>query len=162
MIETVSYRQELEILEELENVLEYSTENIPLEEIIWETSAQWPNDNHTERRTQWIMAGYPDLNDEYEEDVTLYLSAAERRSIHSSLHLLIGVALSDIARQYIHNLIDTDEDTHETALVKIAEAISQHRNVLNLSSGDHAMSAPYNYALMYANQERHDVYVTAT
>jgi len=162
MTESLHYRQELDFLENLKNALEYSTENTPLEEIIFETSDQWPADNHTERRTQWIMAGYPDLNDEYDEDVTLYLSASEKRSIHSTLHLLIGVALSDLARHYADGLIDIDKDTHETALVQIAESMEHHRNVLNLTSGEHAMTAPYGYPLMYSGQHRHDVHVTTT
>ena len=158
--EQISYRQELDLLENLKNVLKY-TSDTPLDEMIFDECASWPSDHYAERRVQWIMAGYPDLNDEYEEDVTLYLSTDTKRSIITTLHALIGVALADLARQYTHTVIDIDEDTPETALINVRTAIADHRDTLGLTGIDqHALSAPYGYAVMYTNQHRHDVVVS--
>jgi len=163
MSDQLSYRQELDLLENLDSAIHYTQENTTLDEIVFETCNEWVNHNYAQRRTQWIMAGCPDMSEDHEEmDLTVYLDIEDKRSLTVMHHTLIGIVLSSLASGYAHKIMG-NSDTHEIAAKKISSAIAQHRDTLHLTQRDnYAMSAPYNYALMYANQERHDVYVTAT
>lgn len=156
----ISYRQELDILENLESAL-YDCAD--LEAVAWEIADQWPSDAYNLRVIQWLQAGSPDLDDTSVSDC--YNTAAElvapqhRGSLTQSLHDMIGTVLHGIAHDYISDVIDVNDDTPVEALDKVRAAIAEHRADLMQHDG-HALTPPYQFSIYNGHQATYTIHVT--
>jgi hypothetical protein len=157
---TLSYRQELDILENLESALQYNTANI--DDISWQVAAEWPSDHTGERITQWLQARQPDLDDttltEGYGNVTELITPQHLNNLTQSLHDIIGTILHGLASDYINTVINIDTTPEET-LTTIKGEIAEHREHLQLTNG-HALTAPYRYHLYTGHNNIHAVHVT--
>jgi len=155
----LSYRQELELLENLEDVL---NDYADVEETVIEVCDQWPHHASRRRVIQWLHAGSPDLyetstTDEY-QDARELIAPQHRGSISQSLHDMLGTVLYGMANDYLNDVIDIDASPWDCRLV-IETAIAEHRADLMMHDG-HAMTPPYQFNIYGGHQATYTIHVT--
>lgn len=156
----LSYRQELDILENLEDVIKDCAD---LEEIVFEIADQWPADPYNLRVIQWLQAGSPDLDETSITDgyqtATELVAPQNRGSLSKSIHDMLGTVLVGMALDYMHDVIDIDSRPWE-ALATVREAITEHRANLMQHDG-HAMTPPYQFGVFHSYDRDYTIHVTA-
>jgi len=156
----LSYRQELDILEDLESALNDCAD---LENLVFEIADQWPEDAYNLRVIQWLQAGSPDLDEtsvtDWQEDATQLVAPQHRSSISQSIHDMLGAVLFGMANDYLNEVIDTDDHPSE-ALAKVNAAITEHRADLMQHDG-HAMTPPYQFGIFHSFDKDYTIHVTA-
>ena len=157
----LAYRQELELLENLEDVL---NDCANVEETIQEVADQWPHDANNRRVIQWLHAGSPDLDETSVTDGYLdvrHLVAPQHRdSISQSLHDMLGSVLYGMASDYLNDIVDADDHPAE-ARAKVLAAIAEHRADLMQHDG-HAMTPPYQFQIWQGHDHTYTIHVTET
>ena len=156
---SLAYRQELELLENLQDVL---NDCASVEETVYSIADQWPHHANNMRVIQWLHAGSPDLDevslgDAYDH-ATDIISGNDRNSITASLHAMLGVVLYGMAHDYMFDVIDHDDRPWE-ALTKVNAAIAEHRSDLMMHDG-HAMTPPYQFNIYNGHQATYTIHVT--
>ena len=123
----LAYRQELELLENLEDVL---NDCANVEETIQTVADQWPHHAYNLRVIQWLHAGSPDLDETSVTDnttaATELVAPQHRDSLTKSLHDMLGSVLYGMASDYLNDIVDVDDHPTE-ALAKVNAAIVEHR-----------------------------------
>jgi hypothetical protein len=159
----LSYRQELDLLEYMEDALQGNHGEINLQDIAHQISAEWPSDQYGERVTQWLQAGQPDIDDTSAEEWTDYitdlLDDRDKGSLTLTLHKVAGVILQTLAFDYLGNVVDLWKDTNAEALQKVTLEIRKHRSDLMQHDGL-ALTPPYEFPLGIHNGTRYTVQAT--
>ena len=161
----ISYRQELDLLENLQTALQnpddYDNEH---GEMMHQIADDWPSDYYGQRVTQWLQAGQPDIHDttaeEYVKDITQIIKTEHRNNLTQSLHDVLGVILYNAARDYMNKTIGNIEETEEALLV-VDQEIAEHRANVMTHDG-HALTPPYSYTIWHGYNQTHTVQVTPT
>ena len=162
----LAYRQELELLENLENVL---NDCANVEETIQEVADQWPHHAYNLRVIQWLHAGSPDLDETSVTDsnqmgawllATELVAPQHRDSISQSLHDMLGSVLYGMASDYLNDIVDADDHPTE-ARAKVLAAIAEHRADLMQHDG-HAMTPPYQFQIWQGHDHTYTIHVTET
>ena len=155
----LAYRQELELLENLEDVL---NDCANVEETIQTVADQWPHHAYNLRVIQWLHAGSPDLDETSVtdgcQDVRELIAPQHRDSISQSLHDMLGSVLYGMASDYIHDVIDVDASPWD-CLQAVRAAITEHRLDLMTHDG-HAMTPPYQFQIWQGHQATYTIHVT--
>jgi hypothetical protein len=155
----LAYRQELDILENLESAL---NDCANVEDTVFEVADHWPTDPYTLRVLQWLHAGSPDLDETSATDgyqtATELVRPENRNSISKAIHDMIGTALFGMARDYMFDVVDPDDHPTE-ARAKVLAAITEHRADLMKHDG-HAMTPPYEFGVWYGYDHDYTVHVT--
>ena len=156
----LAYRQELDILENLESAL---NDCANVEDTVIEVADQWPEDAYNLRVIQWLHAGSPDLDetsltDGYNNTQEL-IGADSCNSVNKSIHAMLGYVLYGMAYDYIWSVIDTDDHPTE-ALAKVNAAIAEHRADLMQHDG-HALTPPYQFGVFHSYDKDYTIQVTA-
>jgi len=159
----LSYRQELDLLENIESALEYNHAEINVDEIAQEIANEWPSDYYADRVIQWLHAGQPDIDDtaagEWTDDITKTLDEGDTESLTKTLHTVTGVILQTLAFDYLGDVIELWDDTNQEALTKIHAEINEHRAHIMEHDGL-ALTAPYQFHLTTSHSNRYTVHVT--
>jgi hypothetical protein len=160
----LSYRQELDILEDLADMLKDGSES-DLNLVRDQIADQWPEDAYNLRVIQWLHAGSPDLDevslgDAYDH-ATDMIARSDRNSITKSVHAMLGLVLYGMASDYITDVFDPWSDTPAEALAKVTEAIADHRADLMQHDG-HAMTPPYQFQIWQGYDHTYTIHVTET
>jgi hypothetical protein len=157
---TLSYRQELDILEDLESAL---NDCANVEETVYEVADQWPEDAYNLRVIQWLQAGSPDLDETSStdgcQDARELVGADSYNSVSKSIHAMLGAVLHGMALDYIHDVIDIDTSPW-ACLDKVRQAIMEHRADLMQHDG-HAMTPPYQFGVFHSFDKDYTIHVTA-
>ena len=155
----LAYRQELDILENLESAL---NDCANVEEIVYEIADQWPADQYTMRVIQWLHAGSPDLDETSVTDSTTaateLVQRDHRNSVSQSVHDMLGSVLYGMAHDYMFDVVNHDDHPTE-ALAKVNAAIVEHRADLMEHDG-YAMKPPYQFNIYNGYQGTYTVHVT--
>ena len=155
----LSYRQELELLENLESALNGCAN---VEETVYEVADQWPEDAYNLRVIQWLHAGSPDLDETTMTDgygnTQELIGADSCNSVSKSVHAMLGFVLYGMAHDYMFDVIDHDDRPWE-ALAKVNAAIAEHRADLMMHDG-HAMKPPYQFNIYSDHQATYNITVT--
>jgi hypothetical protein len=155
----LAYRQELDILENLEDAL---NDCANVEETVYSVADQWPHHAHNLRVIQWLHAGSPDLDeislgDAY-DSTTDIISGNDRNSVTASLHAMLGVVLYGMAHDYMFDIVSGDDLPWE-ALAKVKLEIMEHRADLMQHDG-YAMKPPYQFNIYSGHQATYTIHVT--
>lgn len=159
-----SYRQELDLLENLHDALEHAGDYIDEspQAIAEQVAHEWPDDYYAKRVDQWLHAGQPDLEDtsahDYTQTVTELIEREHRTNLTQSLHDITGVILYALAIDYLTEALG-DSETIEKAHKTIGELVAEHRESLRIQTG-HALTPPYSYNLLGTYNKTHTVHVT--
>ena len=155
----LSYRQELELLENLQDVL---NDCANVEETIYSVADQWPHHAYNMRVIQWLHAGSPDLDEtsvtDSNQTAIELVQRDHRNSVTQSLHDMLGSVLYGMAHDYMFDVIDHDDHPSE-ALAKVNAAIADHRSNLMMHDG-HAMKPPYQFNIYNDHQATYNITVT--
>ena len=157
---TLSYRQELDILEDLESAL---NDCANVEETVYEVADQWPEDAYNLRVIQWLHAGSPDLDETSSTDgynnTQELIGADSCNSVSKSVHAMLGFVLYGMAHDYMFDVVNYD-DTPTEALDKVRAAITEHRADVMQHDG-HAMTPPYQFGVFHSFDKDYTIHVTA-
>ena len=157
---TLSYRQELDILENVECAL---NDCANVEDTVFEVADQWPEDAYNLRVIQWLHAGSPDLDETSATDgyqtATELVRPENLNSISKVIHDMIGTALFGMAKDYMFDVVDYDDHPTE-ARAKVLAAIAEHRADLMQHDG-HAMTPPYQFGVFHSYDKDYTIHVTA-
>jgi hypothetical protein len=159
----ISYRQELDLLENLQTALQNADDyDNDHEEMVHQIAEDWPNEYYGQRVTQWLQAGQPDIHDtsaeDYVEDITQIIKTENRNNLTQSLHDILGVILYVAARDYMNETIGNIEETEEALLI-VDQEIAEHRANVMTHDG-HALTPPYQYTILNTYNQTHTVHVT--
>ena len=156
----LSYRQELDILEDLESALN-DCANVGF--TVTEVADQWPENAYNLRVIQWLHAGSPDLDEtsvtDWQEDATQLVAPQHRSSISQSIHDMLGAVLFGMANDYLNDVIDFDASPWD-CLQAVRTAIAEHRADLMQHDG-HAMTPPYQFGVFHSYDKDYTIHVTA-
>lgn len=155
----LSYRQELDILEDLESALDGCAS---VEDTVYEVADQWPEDAYNLRVIQWLHAGSPDLDETSPTsgytDTRELIGADSYQSVTLSIHAMLGIILYGMAHDYMWDVVSYDDQPVE-ALEKVRAAIAEHRSDLMQHDG-HAMTPPYQFNVFHSYDKDYTVHVT--
>lgn len=155
----LAYRQELDILENLESALDNADST---EEIVYQVADQWPADQYTMRVIQWLHAGSPDLDEtsitDGNQTATELIQRDHRNSVSQSIHDMLGSVLYGMAHDYMFDVVNHDDHPTE-ALAKVNAAIAEHRADLMEHDG-YAMKPPYQFNIFNGYQGTYTIHVT--
>lgn len=155
----LAYRQELELLENLEDVL---NDCANVEETVYSVADQWPHDAYNLRVIQWLHAGSPDLDEtsvtDSNQTAVELIQRDHRNSVSQSLHDMLGAVLYGMAHDYLYDIVNHDDHPTE-ALAKVNAAIAEHRADLMMHDG-HAMTPPYQFNIYSGHQATYTIHVT--
>lgn len=161
------YRQQLQVLEDLESALEWETKHgdpdktrDELDEMVEQVAQDWPSVYYRERLLQWLQAGTPDLDDttsnDWVSDVSELIKPNNRQSVVSSLDNMLGAILYAQARDYLAGVIAASNTVAEAYTAVLLEAV-EHRTHLATA---YAMAPPYRYTVWTMGNTKHTVTVT--
>jgi hypothetical protein len=155
----LAYRQELDILENLESALDGADST---EEIVYQVADEWPADQYTMRVIQWLHAGSPDLDEtsvtDNNQTATELVQRDHRNSVSQSVHDMLGAILYGMAHDYLYDIVNHDDHPTE-ALAKVNAAIAEHRADLMQHDG-YAMKPPYQFNIYSGHQATYTIHVT--
>lgn len=155
----LAYRQELELLENLEDVL---NDCASVEEMVYSVADQWPHHAYNRRVIQWLHAGSPDMDEtsvtDSNQTATELVQRDHRNSVTQSIHDMLGAVLYGMAHDYLYDVVNYDDKPWE-ALDKVRAAITEHRLDLMTHDG-HAMTPPYEFQIWQGHDYTYTVHVT--
>jgi hypothetical protein len=155
----LAYRQELELLENLEDVL---NDCASVEEMVYSVADQWPADQYTMRVIQWLHAGSPDLDEtsvtDSNQTAIELIQRDHRDSVTQSIHDMLGSVLYGMAHDYMFDIVSGDDLPWE-ALSKVKLEIMEHRADLMEHDG-YAMKPPYQFNIFNGYQGTYTIHVT--
>lgn len=165
------YRQQLEVLEDLESVLGWEvkhgdrdngkdTTRDDVDEMVEQVAQDWPSVYYRERLLQWLQAGTPDLDDttgaDWVNNTRELVSEANARTVVGSVHDMLGAILYAQASDYLASVIGKADTVAEAYTAVLLEAV-EHRTRLNT---DYATRPPYEYTVWTMGNSKHTVTVT--